>query len=1611
MASTSPASAGRSTTGAPNPLAQASQTHAHRAGTFGVSPEHFENFVADHGAVYAKSASADHRLNSLNDHDGVLVLPARSGGAMVAERFAVVKDQVDGQDRMFVKGYGDRVLEFAAFENALARINNLDDGDVEQYQEALRAQLRSALGSKPWENPLMETPLRSEVLRLSMASGLTLRRDDKESSTKLMPLPCNPTPVPKAASWANSEGALCPGAGPVLANGTRRYQLDWNKVENRLLGFQNNEGDTERQPSVMNHSVPGQMAPVLVNGPVLFEIQGIKRWQLVGPASEQSGVKFGTVQRAAEAVGSAVRAAAGYGGHLAAGGEGQDVQAVLQHLKPGAHIRLTTEDGAVHDLKLTQQGISLSLAPSTGRFTSGRNTPNAANAAFGVGMDVSMAAGPRDARTVAADVNVYSYQGRLTGRHGSASGMADPELLLSTGEPLKAGTFLHANGNATSVAHAAARLLTFQPNLGGEGGRVGTVAARTANVATLAATKFATTALTAMIGNAMKGDDGVFFDGAGQISGVGSGRASMGKIAGATALVVVSQELITALKDALMEAVPTSWKNPTNPILNKGGTLLSTTAEELIRLEVNLGIQKMLGLRQGVAADHGVLAASAAIKGVIETLRYSIGGPEVRPNVHMVLDTLQAAQYQLLRATGIAIETGEGKLRLANWKEAAASRFVLRGYDQVLAPAVAHLLNNGGVLGENASAFDHQIARERKIDGYFGKLKNALAQAMQEDGDWRPMASLVSPGVVAQMRQNMNELMGDGHAMATLRANTEGALVAQGRKPADTEFFSAKGLAQERLKQMLNRVDLYAVNVNAALDMFSAAYHRIAGTPAQEPDLEAALPEHNVARAVSHRQLDDPDASLQHLQATERAQEARIEGAQARSEGRADVLPLGSQPTTNSLTEASAGLRRFTLAQHDRLQAAAAHPQPADDEIDVRLDAGAPLSAAVAQPVQPDYAGRARPVARRRPEGQLPAQRGRLPLEATTFSRALQAGSLNQHNPMRRAHGLADTLARQARQAAPAGPRRPLPLSPAMQQRIELAVRHYTVESQFFHYPLRWQVTGQPQLIPVAPGVDLAYNVLNKPGNLKGAKGEHVDPIEALYANIGCARAPKFPADLLRAVVTEAAYKDIQGQAEQTSQLSTGGSKGVLTEIFSASASAAVAADFNVPISGYGAAPRANSQRLDVVQQTGVNVAKFSDLAQAEVIMMPGAMFSVEHIDPNAGKLPPDLRPSLPGGRADQDIGQVVYMRAVNTYVLEQRYDRFLRDPGTPPLDGTPMIEPDTGQFYRYAAHPEPGQAVFDPAPEGVQARAAGSAPRGGLVFADETKNYFLGRPLEFASNPPTQQALWRHPYTAETAKRATKDAVHAAIVRGDPIVEHLNEAVQNLHHEHFRREGGFYETRPLPGGGQAYVNPRAQGEANRAAQRKAGAELIAGRLSDPNAFQSEHDAVDTEMLAWLTTSLLRQPIVLMPVGEPAGPGREPLLIDKTYDKVDLTAQPLTSKPPPAVVIGVGSDGYYAMQHVDGQFVPTHKVEGRSSGKSAENLLHAFLRAGPLPARHYPQPAPDASPEEQRFLPDNFADRSARALFEKLRSFAATDYLVLQQAMVARHGDAMVRGA
>ena len=583
-------------------------------------------------------------------------------------------------------------------------------------------------------------------------------------------------------------------------------------------------------------------------------------------------------------------------------------------------------------------------------------------------------------------------------------------------------------------------------------------------------------------------------------------------------------------------------------------------------------------------------------------------------------------------------------------------------------------------------------------------------------------------------------------------------------------------------------------------------------------------------------------------------------------------------------------------------------------------------------------------------------------------------------------------------------PLAPNALSKTLASELAPAVRGYTRESQYYHLPIRFPYSGQLRHTRLGPGITVPYVVLNQMGNTTGDPAGMIDPFNIPLVNLAAHHAPSFPSVGYRGVVTVASFvpgdtADIPGARNMRP-----GDVATLTEIFSMTASSRMAAYFGVGINA--GAPIERSQLLVVAQSTATNFANIADLAQAEMVMEPGAAFTVERVDVQDAQAQQLLATATDEQRAAaQKLGQVVFLRQIDTLALERRFDDFSKNPGAlPPDDQCQMIEPRSGNFLRAEIDPadvrEGGTTqppwIFDVRAQQPAFRRYDPAKDAGkpvLVYDNSPKSYFLGRPLH--GDQPVKHARWKNPYTASDGPDSIKHAIHAAILRGDRAVSegHLDTALSNVHHAKLMQR-------------QPELTDAQQRRLDEDDDVRDKAALVAASVEGLQ-LGSPLNAGQATVMAELLTSVFRKRIQLIDMTT-AGTAHVHE-IDQTYDEIDLK-KAAQSMPTPyfeplagAVVVAMTPEGF-ANQRLAGEAVEGVAIQGAENGPTVENMLHAFQREAFPEAGSY---TPDAN---GIMRPDAAARRSAALLLRTVQRFAATPDFRIQE-FLAGHGKALVDGA
>lgn len=739
----------------------------------GLGEEAFRALIPK-GGKFVPSASYGKPVASPNDEVGIIVFPQTHRGASKTEMLAVVKDKVvttdeNGarveQEQYFVKGYANRLV-------GMKELMDFKAGDHEP--EA---------GKAP--DPDMGISFLSHLYTLSSQSRLYARERPEDSDRVVMPLPPNARPLPRIDNWANGEPLLHPFGpkGKKPDGGKSDFHVgyvDYNDTENRLIFFlADQKSHAKGRQSQMRNGVTVP-ASTNVDGPIVAQIQGIKKVEVMGAAGVEAGVKLASLRK------------------------------FLRNRDKNKVLNITTEDNAVHELRFTDKGIRLTrLLPRPGKLD---------------------AMTPLDD----ADISLYNYQGRNTGPNGSPEGYADPELILSTGDALKASTLTTDPTSTSHMLASAGRMAlevaTLNPRIGNN---PGTAAAFLNTGIKALGTGGAVMGMTALL-NHVK-DGGTLLPGAHDFSSSGAGHASPASVGGAVATIVPVQNMLNEVFDFMYDkTVPDAWKQKDNVMGQAINEFALPFLAESARLLVNYGIEKnAFDLPRGDSRDIASLFLTAALTTGVRLMRERSGDPAHHPGIDSVGIGMQFFLGDLVgRGLGAAASDPQrkGGIEAVNYGEAYLSRFITRVYDKLAAPLAATWLNHFGVTGDNAGAYDNQLNHENRLNGW-----KADAQALSQNITTEIDKYLAASGEA--IRNDIEATAGPAQTMRKwahrLHQNT------------DTLFARAKQANEEDMKAMreaLKFPDMSPSEQDAYLEKLKDLTERRVAASAGEGD---AVPIHN----------------------------------------------------------------------------------------------------------------------------------------------------------------------------------------------------------------------------------------------------------------------------------------------------------------------------------------------------------------------------------------------------------------------------------------------------------------------------------------------------------------------------------------------------------------------------------------------------------------------------------------------------------------------------------------------------------------------------------------------------------------------------------------------
>lgn len=1151
-----------------------------------------------------------------------------------------------------------------------------------------------------------------------------------------------------------------------------------------------------------------------------------------------------------------------------------------------------------------------------------------------------------------SDVSTYGWRGANTGPFGSLPGYANSMIVVSTGEAIPAGPFLkdrHSlKGIATAASHALVDVILNDMNPAVKG----TTANAALNTAMRAAVTAATVyGMTSLINTFRDEKTHALFEGAQPFSGSGAGLVDAKTLAGAIAVTVLAQDVVSmAYRFAYKNFVKDTAKGREKLSGQVFNEAMLPFLGELGRLLVNYGIQKEMGLPRGNEKDIASLVGVATLLTAVNFLRGRSGDPDN----HLLL----SATYKTM--------------------DFFAADLVFRTIGAVFGADVPVLDTGSGEhvhtdLGKNfLEAFVTRMGArgpDKWLLPVVGLVFSAagLAGANARAGEDQLARENAPNNLVARIRDAINVLSVDGER-----------LIETGRdKLEDVEGLRRTAVLLKRGVEHMRR----AIN---HLNLDEPQTH--AGELAQVRD------------AARFHDMTAPQQAA-HLDAVAR----RYQGMIAAS----DVFAERNLPASSAVPDEAQGSEAappdLSLAVSN---SSANLPQRIREQVELLMKSFPQAYAEnheIIYPtaVAPDFIAATLPHTAK--PGAPFAKTERMPRDHTTFTDA----QVPYVKEIQRA--LAE---------APGMPRRVedsnalyLQLSNRMLDEGDHSVHAYSLESQLFHYLLRWAQTGQEKYLRLASGVWFKIAAMNHRGNVTGERDKFVTAISVLMVNLMALHGKPAAHVVHRGVVTDAHYIEQSRQEEARERYGDDavfigeGAVVAMSEIMSVTSSTQMTATFLQGL-GHGAAPIDRSQHMVIRQETALPVPRQTEHIQVESLLMPGTVATIDRIDHNP---PPqsnrDIKQKRKTGELmnsaesqEFNLGQVLYTSVVDTFLAEVRYMQYLQAQASgkslePDIeDGALCCHPETSQLYRYD-----------------------SAQRK-MVFTGGTLNYFHGGPQEPKEH---EQARWREPYTSPLSPAQIRIGIQGAILIGHPVVPYLNDMVRNVSHEIYRRLGGYYD--PASPNHQYKLADDARRSAMKQAAKRPIQEIQAwtpqtlftlpasGRAFVPG------QPFPGELMARVLSSALHRAMMIMEVdasGELVMQQRSridhnnrarteevPLVhrhFLKTHDHFDLTYDSQR-----APMLGVGPNGYYLVALHQGQYraVP---VNIAGPGLRAGNLMHAFL------AQAYPNPnrsrytvkgneikSATATPRGlRRLLPgqsDHVAN-SATDMLKRLKNFAKSDY-------------------
>ena len=1552
---------------------------------------------------FGHSASSEGEISSMRflpsestpgHHDNLigllLVKESYSGNLTIAARYPVVSFRIDGEEYIYLRGYAGRLISLGTFHLLMGISPNDSIEELSDSPQEVKCTFRDYLQYRY----KMNLHSRNVVMALSQQAVFYEAKHAMLRSPTFQPVDARAQtlrPFTGAASpwWGDFEINIYPVPGTIREEKRTSIKED---QEDSTVGFpqvnlvyykvENKFIIYAGEQHAARGFAPGNHEPArFISGPIISIIQGVKYIELLGP-EYAPGARPGFVGRV-KRVWKRVQQL--------------PVPDIRQEIRAGEPVEIIVvcQDGSRHRVEIIQGKVFMNL----------ENRGTARGPLSQTDSRGSEILNKGKALKDFADVNTYSYDGVYTGVFSSPSGIREPQLIPDTQETLPVDPLIAPEpgqwrGRGYLELFRCGILEFFKSVFFGRSSLFGQnwLARVILNQAVNAAVKTAWILFSHQFIN-------------GSISGlvktatyrvgpnIGAFGSMLPQITTASlvtpqfwpaifAIVVIQIIADKLVRKIVRRALPEQWSSNDTFCTRTAMPMLGNWLLEFIRLLINFGILSSLGFRKHLI-ELPINAVQASTYALIRQYRESYGNNNTHPWAHWVFDLMQYINDLAFRALGntLAYEIG----------------------DFPKSPQYSGVSGSGvsgsGVSGSGASGSDLGNPDRSNIGTRY-------AEAVLRRFEVRFLDKLGLP-TLGQIAEQANLTAKDLEPFEAQHRR-----IYQDRLGLSNNLSSASvwvdraiyKVTPDAYKHLWFHLPSYGARSNRWWLLFRLKLKLIFN---RRDTLLTPQDRHITALMEEYSNLDDNEKKAFMETHKQEFQEMQEKTTYTSDDLDSHQLRFFEQYT--EILEASPGV----------------NPDDGDDMVGIneqQVTTGETCERLHAFDRGPAF----NHLRKARAFGDAGKRTSKVRGRDTTFSDRFQLSIMEMQKKMRAVASLKEEIHEHF----------PGPENANFRHELNRAVSGYTVESGFFHLPLRYPHTGQPKWVDAVGRIKVPYTVLNLPDNVTDEFTKQFDPISAVHINLALRDADKFPFLVFRGVHTMAGYrpdnKNGTDWPEETRQDWRDfdvkmGDIIINTEMLSTSASNTMAKNFSMAID-LGMTDMRRRLKLLLIGDTAVNITKHTALNQAEALYTPGAQFRVTSISGTA-----------------RDLGQVVSVEQVDTY---REWELGKSPEGIEMDSGTGMLTKNIDKLDTA------GRTIIDPQISG---------PKEKVFFSP--KNYFLGHLANKESERGYGLARWLRPYDALNVPRGTRDAIHAAFLRGDHILKldpndpsgrsFLDLGTENIHHEYYRntavvlakktvekylpdfnwknsespddlrdfRESNRVSTenrslmleleeegRSLSDIEERLDDAQEVFEHEKRRERKirevhSGANQIAalldydGESKGSSDINTVLDEKEEKFIIWLVANVLRREVKLIDLGN--GGSSCIYSVSRAYDRVNLTETHKGTPQTPFVIGVLHQDenswprGYYSVApdpNDQNHILKWWRVSANVDGLNIGNLLHAIFISRLAKKNDYA-----VSIQTRSIMPRQDANDTVIQLLTLIKRFSKFNYLPFKREMIEEH--------